>query len=162
MAQWYRILLPIQEIQVWFLVREDPTNCRATEPVCHNYGACALGCGSHSYWAHTRQPLKPEHPKAWVLQQEKPLRWEALVPQRRGAPARCNRWKVPAQQRRPSTARRKEKLEKKTITKVDFESQAKYQLSLTPRRGAGNCRSTQKNYDNNFISQSPIRKNHVD
>ena len=25
-----------------FLMREDPTRRRATEPVCHNYGACAL------------------------------------------------------------------------------------------------------------------------
>ena len=36
-AQWLRIRLPMQETQVRFLVREDPTCCGATKPVCHNY-----------------------------------------------------------------------------------------------------------------------------
>ena len=31
------------------LVREDPTCHRATKPVCHNYGACALEPASHNY-----------------------------------------------------------------------------------------------------------------
>ena len=36
-AQWLRILLPMQGTQVQALVQEDPTCCRATKPVCHNY-----------------------------------------------------------------------------------------------------------------------------
>ncbi|XP_059940272.1 craniofacial development protein 1 isoform X2 [Mesoplodon densirostris] len=36
-VQWLRIRLPMQGTQVQALVREDPTCCRATKPVCHNY-----------------------------------------------------------------------------------------------------------------------------
>ncbi|XP_061039801.1 methyl-CpG-binding domain protein 5 isoform X3 [Eubalaena glacialis] len=36
-AQWLRIRLPTLGAQVGALVREDPTCCRATKPVCHNY-----------------------------------------------------------------------------------------------------------------------------
>ena len=36
-AQWLRICLPMQGTQVRALVWEDPTCCRATKPVCHNY-----------------------------------------------------------------------------------------------------------------------------
>ena len=45
---------------------------RATESVCHNYGACALELGSHNYWAHVLQLLKPAHLSAYALQEEKP------------------------------------------------------------------------------------------
>ena len=37
MAQWLRIRLPTQGTQVRSLVQEDPTCCRATKPVRHNY-----------------------------------------------------------------------------------------------------------------------------
>ena len=40
-AQWLRILLPMQGTWVRSLVREDPTCRGATKPVCHNYWACA-------------------------------------------------------------------------------------------------------------------------
>ena len=50
-AQWLRIRLPMQGTRTRALVREDPTCCRATKPVCHNYWACALEITSHSYWA---------------------------------------------------------------------------------------------------------------
>ena len=40
MAQWLRIRLPLQGTWVRALVREDPTCCGATKPVCHNYWAC--------------------------------------------------------------------------------------------------------------------------
>ena len=46
-AQWLRIHLPMQGIQVRALVREDPTCRGATKPVRHNY------------WAHMLQLLKP-------------------------------------------------------------------------------------------------------
>ena len=36
-AQWLRIHLPMQGTQVQALVREDPTCCGATKPMCHNY-----------------------------------------------------------------------------------------------------------------------------
>ena len=50
-VQWFRISLPIQGTWVWFLVQGDPTCCRATKPMCHNYWACALEPGSRSYWS---------------------------------------------------------------------------------------------------------------
>ena len=50
---------PMQGTQVRSLVREDPTCCRATKPVHHNYLACALEPTSHNYWAHAPQLLKP-------------------------------------------------------------------------------------------------------
>ena len=36
-AQWLRIRLPMQGTQVQALVREDPTYCGATKPVCYSY-----------------------------------------------------------------------------------------------------------------------------
>ena len=58
-AQWLRICLPKEGTRVRALVREDPTFCRATKPVRHNYWACALEPTSHNYWAHMPQILKP-------------------------------------------------------------------------------------------------------
>ena len=50
-AQWWGIYLPMQETWVQFLVREDPTCGRATEPMHHNYWACALEPGSLNCWS---------------------------------------------------------------------------------------------------------------
>ena len=36
-APWLRIRLPVQGTRVRSLVQEDPTCCRATKPVHHNY-----------------------------------------------------------------------------------------------------------------------------
>ena len=36
-AQWLRIHLPMQGTRVRALLREDPTCCRATKPMRHNY-----------------------------------------------------------------------------------------------------------------------------
>ena len=58
-AQWLRIRLPMQGTRVRAMVREDPTCCRATKPVRHNYWACALEPASHNYWARVPQLLKP-------------------------------------------------------------------------------------------------------
>ena len=58
-APWLRICLPVQGTWVRSLVWEDPTCCRATKPVHHNYWACALEPTSHNYWAHAPQLLKP-------------------------------------------------------------------------------------------------------
>ena len=49
----------MQGTQVWAQVREDPTCCGVTEPVHHNYWACALEPVSHNYWAREPQLLKP-------------------------------------------------------------------------------------------------------
>ena len=49
----------MQGTRVQALVREDPTCRGATEPVRHNYWACALEPVSHNYWARVPQLLKP-------------------------------------------------------------------------------------------------------
>ena len=81
MAQWLRILLPMQGTRVWALVQEDPTCRGAAKPMRHNDWACALEPVSHNYWAHVLQLLKPVCSRARALQQEKPLQWEAHAPQ---------------------------------------------------------------------------------
>ena len=50
-VQWLRILLPIQGTLVQALLWEDPTCHGATNPMHHNYWACALDPMSHNYWA---------------------------------------------------------------------------------------------------------------
>ena len=71
-AQWLRVCLPVQGTQVQALVREDPTCCRATKPVRHNYRACEPQLLSpHATTTEARAP------RARALQQEKPLQWEA-------------------------------------------------------------------------------------
>ena len=102
-AQWLRIHLPMQGTWVWALVREDPTCCRATKPVCNNYWACVLEPMSHNYWAHVLQLLKPA-PRARALQQEKPPQWEAHTPQQ-SSPCSPQLEKACAQQRRPNAAK---------------------------------------------------------
>ena len=49
----------MQGTRVRSLVQEDPTCRRATEPMHHNYWACALELMSHNYWARMLQLLKP-------------------------------------------------------------------------------------------------------
>ena len=72
-AQWWRICLPMQEMQSLSLAREDPTCCGATKPACCNF------------WARALQLLKPAPPRACV-----PPQWEAPALQRRIAPAPRN------------------------------------------------------------------------
>ena len=48
-VQGLRIHLPMQWTLVQSLVPEDPTCCRATEPVSHNYQDCTLEPMSHNY-----------------------------------------------------------------------------------------------------------------
>ena len=85
-VQWLRIRLPMQGTWVLALGREDPTCLRATKPMRHNYWACTLEPASHNYWACAPQLLKPEHPRAHALQQEKRPQWEAHAPQRKSRP----------------------------------------------------------------------------
>ena len=81
-VQKLRIHLPMQGTQVWFLIQEDPTCCRATKPVHHNY------------WAHM--------PRAHVPQEEKPLHWEAWATQAERSPCSSQLEEAHTQQRRPS------------------------------------------------------------
>ena len=89
-VQWIRIRLPVQGTRVPSLIREDPTCCGATKPVCHSYWACALELTHHSYWSPHVTTTEAHTPRAHAPQQEKPLQWEASVPQRRVAPAHHN------------------------------------------------------------------------
>ena len=43
--------LPMQETQVWSMIQEDPTCCRAAKPVYHNYWACALEPRNCNHWS---------------------------------------------------------------------------------------------------------------
>ena len=73
MVQWLRIYLPVQETQVWFLVGEDPTCCRAAKLTLHRYWTCALEPGSRDSWCpNALEPLLPS------------LQWEARAPQLEG------------------------------------------------------------------------------
>ena len=60
MVQCFRIVLPVQGTQVWFLVLEDITWLRTTKPLYHNDWVHALeltGCNRRSHCSE-----KPEHP----------------------------------------------------------------------------------------------------
>ena len=80
----------MQGTWVGSLVREDPKCRGATEPMCHNYWACALEPASHNYWSLRATTTEAHAPRARALQQEKPLQWEARAPQQRVAPAHLN------------------------------------------------------------------------
>ena len=59
-AQWLRILLPMQGTRVRALVQEDPICCQAAEPMHHNYWSPhPLGPVCRDYWARMLQLLKP-------------------------------------------------------------------------------------------------------
>ena len=73
-VQWLRIQLLMQGTQVPSLDQEDPTCCRAANPVHRNYWAWVL--------------------RACALQQEKPLQWDARTRQGRVAPA-CQHQRKP-------------------------------------------------------------------
>ena len=130
MVQWFRIHLPLQETPVWSLVQEDFTCHRATKPMCHNYWAQVLQllkpvCLELQLLQNLKvkrsqllgkqwrenifvQEKKTETftcertpPIAGVLQQEKPLQWEAHVPQLESFP-RSQLEKAATWQWRPS------------------------------------------------------------
>ena len=94
----------MQGTRVWALVREDPTCRGATQPVSHNYWACALEPASHNYRAYGLQLLKPTRSRACVLQllsphayspcNKKPQQREASAPQRRPNAAKNNNNKI--------------------------------------------------------------------
>ena len=80
----------MQEIQVRFLVQEDPTCLRATKPVPHNYWGRALEPGSRNYWAQALQLPKRAHPRTGAPQREKSLQWKACAVQLESGPGLRN------------------------------------------------------------------------
>ena len=108
MVQWLRICFLIQETQVWSLVWEDSTCHRATKPPCCNYWTHALEPMSRNYQAHMPL-LKPAHPTACALQQEKPPQWEARAPKLETSPGLSQLEKGCVQQQRPSVAKKNSK-----------------------------------------------------
>ena len=93
--------LPANAGDTWVqsLVLEDPTCWEATKPVCHSYWACAPEPGNRNFWAHV---LKPLHPRACVLQQEKPLKGEALPLQLESSLASPQLQKSPQSNKEPA------------------------------------------------------------
>ena len=75
-VQWIGLCQPVQGTWVPSLVQEDSTHHETAKPMRHNYRSL----------------------HAWSLcpPQEKPLQREALTPQQKVAPARCN-WRKPMQ-----------------------------------------------------------------
>ena len=68
---------------------------------------CILEPASHNYWACMTQLLKPMCPTAHILQQEKPVQWEAHAPQLESSPHLLQLEKAYVQQWRPSAAKNK-------------------------------------------------------
>ena len=107
-VQWLRICFLMQETQVRSLVWEDSTCHRATKPPCCNYWTHALEPMSRNYQAHMPL-LKPAHPRACALQQEKPPQWEACAPKLETSPGLSQLEKGCVQQQRPSVAKKNSK-----------------------------------------------------
>ena len=74
MAQWESSCLPVQEVRIRFLVREDLTSCRAIKPPHSPLSprSGALGCNKRSHcsekqahrnWRgpHSLQPMRSRH-----------------------------------------------------------------------------------------------------
>jgi len=68
----------------------------AAKPTCYNYWACAPEPGNCNDWAHMPQLLKPTHPKALALQQEKPPQSEPYAPKLKSGPHSPQLEKAPA------------------------------------------------------------------
>ena len=95
-----------------------------TKPMHHNYWVCVLEPGYHNYWAHMPWLQKPERSRACASQEkplhrasgvmnnasnyrseEKPLQWEAHVPQLERVALLTTTREMPVQQWRPNTAK---------------------------------------------------------
>ena len=125
-VQWLIIRLPMQGTQVRALVLEDPTCCRATKPVHHNYWACALEPASYNYWACVPQLLKPAHLEP-VLRNKRSHHNEKPM-HRRVVPAHRNQRKACAQQRRHNAAKKTK--QSKTKQKVPCANSLQLVLNI--------------------------------
>ena len=94
------------------LVQKDPTSCWTTKPSCHNYwNPCALGLpGQMSPCATTTEALES---RAYVPQQEKPLRWEAHTQQLESSPHSPQLEKSPHSHKDPVQPKERKKERKK-------------------------------------------------
>ena len=119
----------MQGTVVWALVQEDPTCCRATKPVRHNYWACALEAVSHNYWSPCTTTTEAHMPRAHAPQQEKPPQWEARAQQQRVAPARCN-YRKPARSNEDPTQPKKINTILLTVYKGSISSSSSPKLVL--------------------------------
>ena len=98
-VQWLRICLPMQGTRVRALVQEDPTCCKATKPVHHNYWACSLEPASHNYWSpHTESPCSAMREATAV---------KSPCTSTKSSPCSPQLEKARAQQRRPNAAKNK-------------------------------------------------------
>ena len=77
-VQWLSIHLPMQ-MWVWSLTQEDPTCCGATQPVCCNFWACALGSRSPNHWS-------PHMPEPVPCNKRSHSKWEARELQLESSP----------------------------------------------------------------------------
>ena len=105
-VQWLRIHLLGQGTRVPALVREDPTCCGATKPMCPSYWACALEPTSHNYWACMPQLLKPAHLEP-VLHNREGTAMRSPRTAMKSSPRSPQLEKARAQQRGPNTAKDK-------------------------------------------------------
>ena len=87
-AHWWRVCLSMQETWVWTLVSEDLTVGKLALCI-PQLLSLSLEPGTHNCWAHMPQLLKSVCLRA-NAPQEKPLQWEACVPQWRVALAHHN------------------------------------------------------------------------
>ena len=101
-TQWIRICLPMQGTQVWSLVQEDSTCCRAGKPIRQNYWARVLVPSSHSY----------PRPHAATTEAHAP---RTCAPAK-SRPCSAQLEKASAKLRRPSRAKLKKKKKKKKLS----------------------------------------------
>ena len=87
-------------------------NRGATNPVHHNYWACALEPASHNYWAHVPQLLSPRATttearmlRACALQQREATAMRSPRTTTKSSPRSPQLEKAQAQQRRPNAAK---------------------------------------------------------
>ena len=107
-AQWLRIRLPMQGTPVWALVPKDPTCHGATKPMSHNYWSCALEPASHNYWALVPQLLKPVRLEPMLATREATT-MRSPHTATKSSPCSPQLEKARVQQRRPHSAKKKEK-----------------------------------------------------
>ena len=93
----------------WWLSGKEPTCQSRRHGSIHGLGRC-ICCAvakpmGHNYWAYAQQLMRPKCPRHHAAQQEKPPQWEAHALQLKSS---CNE-REPAQQRRPSAAKEKQK-----------------------------------------------------
>ena len=126
----------MQGTRVRALVQEDPTCCRATKPVRHNYWACALKPARHNYWARAPQLLRHTHLEP-VLRNKKGTAMRSPRTATKSSPCSLQLEKARAQQRRPNAA-------KKFFKKLFFDSSFKGKIENYLRVG-DNTSETSKN-----------------